>query len=212
MKVLIAGIPKDTINYERALTFCQVPFETNLYPEEIASYDRLLLPGGGDLAPSYFGQPDQGSRNIDLALDRAQLALLDNFVLRGCPVLGICRGMQLINVCFGGDLIQHLNTYELHQYEQKDQIHPAVNAPGSLMHMLYGDTCLINSAHHQGCGRIGRELYVTQRSKDQVVEALEHRTKPIIGVQWHPERIHQLYPHPGLADGLQLIHYFLKCL
>lgn len=212
MKVLIAGISKNTKNYERVLEFCRIPYETNLYPQEITRYDRLLLPGGGDLAPSYFGQSNQGSRDVDPKLDQVQLALLDVFVQRGCPILGICRGMQLINVYFGGDIIQHLDTYALHQYDEKDQIHPAVQASHSRLHMLYGDRCLINSAHHQGLGRVGRGLRVTQTAPDRVVEAIEHQLQPILGVQWHPERIHQLYPDPGLADGLQLIQFFAKCL
>lgn len=106
MKVLIAGIPENTRNYERALSFCRVSSETDLYPAELSSYDKLLLPGGGDLHPSWFGQKDQASVSADKALDRVQFALLHAFFLAGKPILGICRGMQLINVYFGGDLIQ----------------------------------------------------------------------------------------------------------
>ena len=102
--VIIAGRSKDTKNYEKALADGQVLYETNLYPEECSSYSGLLLPGGGDIHPSYFGQSDRGSKKIEKELDRAQFALLDAFVQMGRPVFGICRGMQLINVYFGGDV------------------------------------------------------------------------------------------------------------
>lgn len=212
MKILIAGVRKDTKNYEKALADGQVLYETNLYPEECSSYSGLLLPGGGDIHPSYFGQSDRGSKKIEKELDRAQFALLDAFVQMGRPVFGICRGMQLINVYFGGDVIQHLPTYDTHQYNEKDQIHLVQNVPDSILWNLYGDSCFVNSAHHQGCDRIGCGLKVTQNAPDRVVEAIEHRERPILGVQWHPERIHKLQPYPGLANGSVLIRYFLKLL
>lgn len=212
MKILIAGVLKDTKNYEKALENCQVLYETTLYPKEISSYSGLLLPGGGDIHPSYFGQSDKGSKGVDEELDRAQFALLDAFVQRGRPIFGICRGMQLINVYFGGDIVQHLVTYRTHQYDKEDQVHLVQNMPHSILWKLYGNSCFVNSAHHQGCGRIGGGLKVIQRASDQVAEAIEHEDKPIFGVQWHPERIHKLQSYPNLADGFLLFRYFLELL
>lgn len=212
MKILIAGVLKDTKNYEKALRDCQVLYETTLHPKDITSYSGLLLPGGEDIHPSYFGQSDKGSKGIDRKLDRAQFALLDAFVRMGRPVFGICRGMQLINVYFGGDIVQHLVTYRTHQYQGEDQVHLVQNMPHSILWKLYGDSCLVNSAHHQGCGRIGSGLKVTQLAPDKVVEAIEHKDKPILGVQWHPERIHKLQAYPNLADGFVLLRYFLELL
>lgn len=186
MKVLIAGIPEHTKNYENALALCHVPFGTDLYPPSLSSYGKLLLPGGGDLHPSWFGQTDRGSVSVDRALDRAQLALLHTFLLAGKPVLGICRGMQLLNVYFGGDLIQDLETADRHRFRKTDQIHSVSCLPDSLLHGFYGASCLVNSAHHQGCGRIGTDLAVTQTAPDQTVEALEHRTRPVLGVHGIP--------------------------
>lgn len=208
MKLLIAGIPENTRNYENALSLCRVSFDTCLCPAELASYEKLLLPGGGDLHPSWFGQEDQGSLPADKELDRAQLALLHAFFQAGKPILGICRGMQLINVYFGGDLIQDLPSARRHKYLQADQIHPADCLPGSLLHRFYGSSCLVNSAHHQGCGRTGAGLAVTQTAPDQVPEALEHKTRPVLGVQWHPERTMLSPRRTELADGMRLIRYF----
>lgn len=208
MNILIAGIPGQTANYEKALSRCHVSFTTSLCPSEAASCDKLLLPGGGDLHPSWFGQTDQGSHAPDRELDRMQFSLLHRFLLGGKPVLGICKGMQIINVYFGGTLIQDLPTADRHCYKGRDQIHPADNMPGSLLSRFYQDSCLINSAHHQGCSTIGRELTVTQTAKDGVIEALEHENGRILGVQWHPERTDLLSQEAAIADGSLLIHYF----
>ncbi len=212
MNILIAGIPGQTENYEKALSLCHVSFETSLCPAKSASFDKLLLPGGGDIHPSWFGQTDQGSDALDAELDRMQFALLHRFLLSGKPVLGICRGMQIINVYFGGTLIQNLPTADRHRYKGRDQIHPADNMPGSLLFQFYQDSCLINSAHHQGCSTIGRALAVTQTARDGVIEALEHENGRILGVQWHPERTALLSETAPVADGSLLIHYFAEHL
>ena len=209
MKILIAGIPQNTQNYERSLACFPVSFYTGLDPSDPSDYDKLILPGGGDIHPSRFGQPNQGSRDVDPALDNAQFSLLDHFVRTGKPVLGICRGIQIINIYFGGDIIQNLSTCLLHQYNGKDQTHPAHTAPGSLLYKLYGSACRVNSAHHQGCGRIGNGLTVTQKAPDGVIEALEHTAKPILGVQWHPERMGPAFHQTDTADGRKLIRHFL---
>lgn len=212
MKILIAGLPDHTKNYERALFLCHVPFDVSLSPRRLSSYDKLLLPGGGDICPRRFGQADQGSLSTDEALDDAQFTLLDAFVRAEKPVLGICRGMQVINVYFGGDLIQDLPVKHTHQYTDRDQVHEVRTTPGSLMHRLYQDHCLVNSAHHQGCGKIGHNLQVTQTAPDGVAEALEHNTRPILGVQWHPERTDLVSSHAKIADGGKLIRYFAELL
>ena len=215
MNILIAGIPGHTANYEKALSRCHVSFETSLYPSDTASFDKLLLPGGGDIHPVWFGQKDQGSDAPDRELDRVQFSLLHAFVLAGKPILGICRGMQIINVYFGGALVQNLQTADQHRFNGKDQVHSVCNAPSSLLSHLYQnlDTCLVNSAHHQGCGRIGAGLTVTQTAKDGVIEAVEHENGRILGVQWHPERTGLLSSHhPDIADGSLLIHYFAERL
>lgn len=210
MKILIAGVPEHTVNYARALTFCGASFDIGLCPHDLSSYDKLLIPGGGDIHPSWFGQEDQGSLSVDRELDRAQLGLLHAFILAGKPVLGICRGIQLINVCLGGDLIQHLPTADTHRYKEQDQIHSSDCLSGSLLFQLYGSSPLINSAHHQGLGRIATGFAVTQKAPDGVVEGIEHKTRPILGVQWHPERTGLSSHQTHLADGSKLIHYFSK--
>lgn len=210
MKTLIAGTPADTLNYQAALSACRIPFRADLNPSDLSLYDRLILPGGGDIHPSWFGQPDQGSVSVDPELDRSQFRILDAFVRAGRPVLGICRGLQIINVYFGGTILQDLPTSSRHRYLDKDQYHMVRNISGSLLHALYGPDSMVNSAHHQGCGRTGAGLAITQLSSDGVVEGLSHTEKPILGVQWHPERTGFSFRRPGIADGGILMKYFLE--
>ena len=206
MNVLIAGYPHLTANYENALKALHCSYLVSLSPspEQLASCDRLLLPGGGDLDPALWNEPDLGSHPPDPFLDKAQLSLLHTFVTAGKPVLGICRGLQVINVYFGGTIIQHLSTASDHEYKDADQYHSANSVLGSAMFQLYGPELTVNSAHHQGCGRIGGGLLVTQTAPDSVIEALEHEKKPVLGVQWHPERT--------FAEGKRLFQYFLTLL
>lgn len=204
MSVLIAGFPEHTRRYQEALHACHADFKVSLsaQPDDLSQFDQLLLPGGGDMDPSYFHQPNLGSKNIDQELDQKQFTILHAFVLAHKPILGICRGMQLINVYFGGTLLQHLPSASIHSHSCHDQFHPVTAVPDSVLFRLYGSTIIVNSAHHQGCQIIGRALQITQQSPDQVPEALEHQTLPILGVQWHPERVTSI-------DGLKLIRYFL---
>lgn len=210
MKVLIAGQPDHTKNYEAALRACGADYDVSLCPEDPDCYDRLLLPGGGDIHPSYFGQEDTGSLLINRELDKAQFALMDTFVRTDRPILGICRGFQIINVYWGGSLIQDLPDHTIHHYVEKDQYHPVRAYPGSILYRLYGEYSIVNSAHHQACGRIGHGLIITQTAHDGIIEAAEHTEKPILGVQWHPERTGLSFRHPGIADGGLLIRYFLS--
>lgn len=210
MKILIAGIPGHTANYEQALALCHASFDTGLCPHDLSSYDKLLIPGGGDIHPAWFGQEDRGSLSVDRALDRVQLSLLHAFLLAGKPVLGICRGMQLINVCLEGNLIQNLPTADSHRYTEQDQLHPSDCLSGSLMFRLYGSSPLINSAHHQGLGKIASGFMVTQKAPDGVIEGIEHETRPILGVQWHPERTGLSSRRTDIADGSKLIRYFAE--
>lgn len=188
-KILIAGEQHQTVNYEHALAALQVHVVTSLNVPDIMEYDALLLPGGGDIDPSLFGQLPCGTRAYNPELDRIQLQILKAFAKHKKPILGICKGMQLINIAFGGDIIQHLPTAKQHEYLEKDQQHPAWNEKGSLLYQWYGEQMIVNSAHHQGVGIPGREIHYIQKAQDGVIEGLCHSFLPILGVQWHPERL-----------------------
>lgn len=211
-KILIAGYPKLTGNYEHALSCLNVSPVTSLHVPDTSLYDGLILPGGGDIDPKLFGQLNNGSRAIDPTLDRLQLAILKAFLLDKKPILGICKGMQLINIFFGGDIIQHLPSYDKHQYNGQDQVHETTALKGSLLYCLYGDCFNVNSAHHQGVDAPGQGIRYIQYSPDHVVEGLIHTYLPVIGVQWHPERMCFRQKRKDTADGSLLIDAFLsKC-
>ena len=179
---------------------------------DAAGFDGLLLPGGGDIAPSRYGQADAGCVYVDPALDEMQFAALNAFVKAGKPVLGICRGHQMINVYFGGTLIQHLAQAATHSRgdSSADKVHATTAAPGSVLCGLYGDAFCVNSSHHQGVDRLGEGLAVTQRSDDGVIEGMAHAHLPILCVQWHPERMCLAHARQDTVDGSAVVKYFLK--
>lgn len=231
MIIGIAGLPQFAGNYIEAIRFaasadlsrcpqrCPKPeIEVSLSPKAARRWDALVLPGGGDIDPALLpGRPalDPNCHDIDPVLDRRQLSLLDIFVQKKKPVLGICKGMQLICLFFGGGLIQHLPTAEAHRYKEYDQFHTTHAVPGSFLSALYGDTFTVNSAHHQGiclpqtpCQ--SSVLSVIQTAHDGVPEGLIHRTLPILGLQWHPERLCGALACSDAADGSLIFQYFLS--
>ena len=189
LQVAIAGRPQFTHNYEFILRTLGVSPKVTLSLGELESCEFLILPGGGDITPAFFGQKNKGSKNIDTELDILQIQALDLFVRLKKPVLGICKGMQLINVFFGGSILQHLPTACIHAYQEGDRFHTTRTIDGSILHQLYGEHCMVNSAHHQGISIPGKQLTVIQTSEDDVIEGIRHEHLPILGVQWHPERL-----------------------
>lgn len=167
--------------------------------------DALLLPGGGDMEPWRYGQENTASRDLEPERDARELALLEVFTQQRKPVLGICRGMQSINVFFGGDLVQDWPGHSA--VDGVDRLHTVRAAP-SLMRDLYGQTCVVNSCHHQIVGRLGSGLRAVQWAEDDVIEAFRHRSLPVWGLQWHPERLLDA-PQNGAVDGLLFYRLFL---
>lgn len=159
--------------------------------------DGLLLQGGVDVAPESYGQQPIDSRwSGDRIRDGYELDLVEACLRRDRPILGICRGHQLLNVAFGGTLLQDiatqrdgaLNHRDPHLYHR--HTHRVVFEPGAVLRRLYGaDGGMVNSVHHQAIRRLGDGLAVEARCEaDQIVEAVRS-TGPeyAVGVQWHPE-------------------------
>ena len=218
IQAAIVGRSKDTVNYEKALDAMGVHYLTTMDPGKLSDMDALLLPGGGDITPAFFGQKNHGSRNIDIELDIIQLQALDIFYKARKPVLGICKGMQIINVYFGGTITQHIKESSEHAWENGDKLHATSVREDSFLGKLYGKRMITNSAHHQAIDRTGRELRIVQTADDGIIEGIAHDKLPILGVQWHPERqfSSQGYCPPAHApadepaDGRLLFSYFLS--
>ncbi|RKI79697.1 gamma-glutamyl-gamma-aminobutyrate hydrolase family protein [bacterium 1xD42-87] len=204
--ILIAGRPEDTRNYENTIRRMGVSCSVGLNPGQADDATHLLLPGGGDITPAFFGQTDHGSHHIDTELDILQLDILTRFTAQKKPVLGICKGLQLINVHFGGDITQHIDTAETHRWIGRDQFHYVFHSDlgrRDFFYQLYGNSCKVNSAHHQAINRTGRGLVPVCRAGDNVIEGLVHSSLPILAVQWHPERLPD-------GTGESLFSYFFS--
>ena len=210
MNIAIAGKEAETINYVKYVEDLGVRPLVTLQAEEIARCDGLILPGGGDITPAFFGESNHGSGNIDTGLDILQLQALDLCIAKQIPVLGICKGLQIINVGLGGSIIQDLPTAQRHKYLGGDQYHRCVVSQDSWLYDLYGDSMIVNSAHHQGIDRLGRGLRAVQRCPDDnCIEAIAHDRLPLLGVQWHPERIDQ---KRAMISGEKVLAYFASLI
>ena len=182
---------------------------TNFDPSD---WDGLLLPGGCDVNPSRYGKTRIPEETVEDELDVIQFEALDRFLAAGKPVFGICRGHQLLNVAFGGTLVQHLPCAESHMNHPVtgDSVHPVRTAPDSFVSRIYGDGCAVNSSHHQGVEIPGKGLKAVMWSADGVIEALEHESLPVWSVQWHPERMCFSRKRNDTADGSLVIRFFLE--
>ena len=137
---------------------------------------------------------------------------MDIFVRSGRPVLAICRGHQLANVYFGGTLIQDLPTADVHRHIGHDQAHLSHAVSGSILAQIYGTDFPINSAHHQGIKDLGKGLSVIQTSHDGVIEAIVHESLPVLGLQWHPERMCFDTRREDTVDGSLILAHFLSMI
>lgn len=164
--------------------------------------DGFILPGGPDTAPYFFHQePGWAIGPTDEARDRFELALLEGAYAAGKPVLGICRGMQLINIYFGGNVYQDLKSDKPGTYIQHQQKAPAdmpthhvLLSKGTLLGKLFGEKTFVNSRHHQAIHDLGQGLIATAHAPDGVIEGIEHAKGLMVGVQWHPEEILAMAP------------------
>lgn len=217
--ILIVGRIEAVDNYKNAVSsagFIPVVTDTTNLLEEclqnqdshrdcmLSRIDLLLLPGGGDISPDLLHVPDRGSRSIDRVLDHVQFAYFHYFLSKKKPILGICKGMQLINAGLGGTLVQDMPPagQNIHAYlgfkdnqhsctylfPQNREFCPLLSSLKELDKASLLPT-QINSAHHQCVDQLPEALFPFQYAPDGVVEGFIHRSLPIIGLQWHPERL-----------------------
>lgn len=211
-RILISGIQGNRRNYELAIRRAGGKPVSCYCPSPRIPAEGLLLAGGGDIDPALLGEENQGSSEIDTARDWAEFALVKAFLAQGKPIFGICRGQQVLSVAMGGKLSQDIGTdlgrFHAPPFQGHDLIHSVRTKEGSLLARLYGTTPLVNSWHHQAVSQPGDGFLVTAWTESGLIEAVEHTTLPLLGVQFHPERLRKT-EHPDAADGALLFAHFV---
>ncbi len=190
---------------------------SNIRLRDYAEYlDGLILQGGADVSPLAYGEtPLQPAWAGDPVRDAYELELLHEFMEAGKPVLGICRGMQLINVALGGSLYQDLPTQFpsdiAHEHEDYDRhAHPVRFSPEGhfIRWFAGGEGGQVVSIHHQAIHRLGNDVVVEAEAADGIIEAIRWKGRSFVcGVQWHPEFHH--HGDGGLLDCAPLLDAFL---
>lgn len=173
-------------------------------------FDALLVTGGEDLNPAYYHQEKLSDAPLmDPCIDELDMQLIQAFHARNKPILGICRGMQCINVAFGGSLCQDIPAsyqFSAGQHDQRQQIpvkdyenttcHEVHSIPETQLHTVLGSSCLVNSFHHQCVDQLAEGFIASVFANDGIIEGIEQGHT--IGVQWHPEWLMTDEKHIGL--------------
>ncbi len=170
----------------------------------IDSFDSFIFSGGQDVTPYLYGQEIANvTRTPQIDRDLFEIELIKKAISNDKAILGICRGSQLINVALGGTLYQDLSLYGASvTHEQPEDINNAIPThriqidPKSIFYQYLGESCEVNSIHHQGIDLLAEKLKPSAISEDCVIEAFESKLqdKRIFGVQWHPEMMARKNP------------------
>ncbi len=156
-----------------------------LYAEHFAANGAAEADGGGT---HQLAETDASTAADEVPLrDAFELALLDAALAAELPVLGICRGAQLLTVAAGGTLHQHLPTHAFVDGPPDATPHIVTTTEGSELRRMYGPEVAVNSLHHQAADALGDGYVATAHSPDGIIEGIEHMDLPIVAVQWHPE-------------------------
>ena len=178
--------------------------------------DGLLLTGGVDVDPALYGEAPHPMTQSPVRLrDEMELTLVREALAADLPVLAICRGMQVLNVCLGGSLLQHIDNHAHVADETKSRWHDVSVHEGTRLHGVLGATrARVNSRHHQAVtpARLAPGLRITALSDDGLVEGVEGISQRwLVGVQWHPERLED-EEEVFIADSKRLFEAFASAL
>lgn len=176
-----------------------IPFSTDkeVIISQAQLIDGLILSGGHDINPYNYGQePSQKIGETFPERDTYEIILLEESKKRNIPILGICRGFQLINVAAGGTLYQDLSLIPGNILKHNQVSNPTLKThkveikENSFISSIFGKETMVNSFHHQVIDKVANDFIVVAKASDGVVEAIEHKTyKFLVAVQWHPEML-----------------------
>lgn len=182
-----ALVDYDTEDAERVIGYLELAgFEAERVEDvdslDPSDYDALIIPGGHNITPSVYGaERDEHTYGTSLKKDKMQINAIHKFVDAAKPILGICRGEQVLNVAFGGTINQHIPGWH--------KLYRDVNIQeGSWLYDLLGEKASVYHFHHQCIDMLGEGLIATQwDAEDNHIEAIEHESLPVYGLQWHPD-------------------------
>lgn len=161
----------------------------------ITRLDAVVVAGGQDVDPRRYGrQPTIRSTRLDPERDEFELSVVHAALAHAVPLVGVCRGAQLLNVARGGTLVDDLEAVQgvehtLVLYPPERRVHEVLFTPGTIAHHVYGDALRVNSFHHQAIDEPGEGVVSCGIAPDGVVEAIEVAGARAVGVQWHPEML-----------------------
>ena len=212
--ILVYGDGDVLKNYSIAFGCCGVVCHFQKSDKIDREYDGMLLAGGGDMHPCFYGQNLSCCNHIDMARDIFELNLIDYFTFNKLPIFGICRGIQVINAALGGTLIQDIDSGTAHSYDEEtgDRIHEIRALKDGFLYPIYGERFPVNSAHHQAIDRLGDNLEIAAVCGDGVIEAVFSQRYKIYGLQFHPERMAFSNMRGDTADGSGIFRFFAEVL
>ncbi len=207
--VTYTGSDEKHNNYLNWLTANQLVEITRLSTHDdnldgVKQLDGVVLAGGLDMHPKYYGSNVTDYPNAPPAFDEKrdafEIAVFELSQQRKLPVLGVCRGMQLVNCILGGTLTQDIGPVgtAIHKFDQHDKAHGVNIVSGTMLSELTGiERSVTNSAHHQCIDQLGKGLAINCTSDDGIIEGVEwddyNNPTFFLGVQWHPERLFKLH-------------------
>ena len=197
-----------------AIPVVLTPGKAAAHPAYLDAFSAIVISGGGDVDPALYGEePEPSVRDVNSERDAFEMEIAHRSLEANLPLLGICRGMQLLNVLLGGTLIQDLPSRLGDKISHddpdrsRDQLSHSVSISSeSKLHPIFGrDQLGVNSFHHQGIARLGEGLEAVAWSEDEVIEAVEGKGESfLIGLQWHPESLWRRgYPYLALFEALR---------
>ena len=183
VKVIILDTSFDARRVAKCMrkTGFKVTMSNSLKKANPAKYDALVIPGGADINPKLYGAKRHWlTFGINTKKDKRQIVAVKKFAKAGKPVLGICRGCQVINVAYGGTLKQHIGRHR--------GFRKVKNVEGWWMYSMFGRTQSTYHSHHQAVGKLGKNIVATSYdSGSGHIEAIQHKALPVYGIQWHPD-------------------------